>query len=147
MKKFSQAMLGVTLLEIMLVLAIAAMVIVMSIRYYQSASLNQKINTALQAITGEMAAGESVLAGTGSFTSVTDTNFTNFLPNGNDIPSPWGGGNITATTFSSTGYSISIPNVPPAACIQLNAVLGQNGKLKVPTTCTATADYVVGVLE
>ncbi len=46
MKRLS--VLGVTLLEIMLVLAIAAMVVVMSIRYYQAARASQQANDVLE---------------------------------------------------------------------------------------------------
>jgi len=44
----SRRMSGVTLLEIMLVLAVAAMVIVMSIRYYRNATNSQNSNVIIQ---------------------------------------------------------------------------------------------------
>ena len=41
---------GATLLEVMLVLAVAAMVIVMSIRYYKNAQNSQNVNAILAQI-------------------------------------------------------------------------------------------------
>jgi type II secretory pathway component PulJ len=48
MKKQARSILGVTLLEIMLVLAVAAMIIIMSVRYYESANSSQQANATLQ---------------------------------------------------------------------------------------------------
>ena len=44
MKRTIKSIYGATLLEIMLVLAIAAMIIVMSVRYYQSAQMSSQAN-------------------------------------------------------------------------------------------------------
>ena len=75
MKKTVKSMLGVTLLEIMLVLAIAALVIVMSIRFYQSAADSNKVNAGLNTIQGVVAAAESSITATGDATSAK-----NYLP-------------------------------------------------------------------
>src|SRR4029078_34419 len=90
MKKSFRSILGVTLLEIMLVLAIAAMVVVMSIRYYQSASANQKINSGLNTVTGVIAAGASVFAAKGSLSTAT-ADIPTYMPGGTMPNSPWGG--------------------------------------------------------
>jgi Tfp pilus assembly protein PilE len=58
MKKSLKTMLGVTLLEIMLVLAIAGIIIAMSVRYYYQASTNQKITAAVAGITAMVSAVE-----------------------------------------------------------------------------------------
>jgi len=144
MKKSLQAMLGVTLLEIMLVLAIASMVIVMSIRYYQSASNNQKINAALDTITGIVGAGESYLAGApaNGFTGATMATLTPFL--GGSAPvSPWGGA-ITVTGVNSTSYTISMPASAAAnVCTQVTGALAQNNKFTAVTCAGGTLKLTV----
>ncbi|MCE3239031.1 MAG: bfpA [Gammaproteobacteria bacterium] len=137
MKKFLQKIAGVTLLEIMLVLAIAAMVIVMSIRYYQSASLNQQINAAVQAVTSVIAAGESYRSGTGSYAGINDNNLKGYLPK-SQMPVVWGQHISTSIVAGATGaYTITIP-VPAAACLPLTNLL-INGSSKV-TAGTNTCD-------
>jgi type II secretory pathway pseudopilin PulG len=137
MKRNFKSMLGVTLLEIMLVLAIAAMIIVMSIRYYQSASLNQKLNAAVDTITGIVAAGESYLSAYGTFSNIT-SGIKNYLPGGNIPTSPWGGAlTITGGGATATSYTINGLNAPTGSggCNQLQALLKNNSKLSV--TCSA----------
>ena len=81
MKRFAKSMLGVTLLEIMLVLAIAAMIIVMSVRYYQSASASQQVNAVLQQIQGITAAADGLAQATGSY-SAANVSSTTLAPLG-----------------------------------------------------------------
>jgi Tfp pilus assembly protein PilE len=136
MKRSSRTMQGVTLLEIMLVLAIAAMVIVMSIRYYQSASTNQKINGALDTITGIVAAGESYLSATGTFTSMPATAFDAYLPGGSSPTSPWGGV-ITYATAAANSYTITFNPAPPVdACARLTAMLLKNKNIVPNASCS-----------
>lgn len=139
MKRSFKSILGVTLLEIMLVLAIAAMVIVMSIRYYQSASLNQKIAATLNSITAIMAAGESYLAATGTLAGVSNADLNPYLPGGAMPNSGWGG-QMSIKGLAANQYSITIPNVPTGAngggCTQLTNLVTQNSKLKIDGTCT-----------
>lgn len=121
MKRLSR-MAGVTLLEIMLVLAIAAMVIVMSIRYYQSASMSQKVNTAMEDITGIVSAGENFLNAQGSYSGVHSISALGpyGLPQGaSATSSPWGG-KITVSGSTST-MTITIPNIPADACTQFDS--------------------------
>jgi type II secretory pathway pseudopilin PulG len=144
MKKSLQSILGVTLLEIMLVLAIASMVIIMSIRYYQSASNNQKVNAGLNTITGIVAAGESVMGATGSLpvgAAGTANDIRPYLP-GNAMPnSPWGGP-ITLAGVTATSYSITLNT--GAGCAQFLALITQNSKFSTSSTCTAnTVNSVV----
>lgn len=127
MKNF-QRMQGVTLLEIMLVLAIAAMVIVMSIRYYQSASTNQKINAALGTITGIVAAGENYLSATGTMPKA-NADVTPYLPDQKWPTSPWGGTALGDLTQSGTGYKFSINTSTTSDCTALSNAVKRNGKL------------------
>lgn len=134
MKRSFKSALGVTLLEIMLVLAIAAMVIVMSIRYYQSASTNQKINVTLNNITGIVAAGESFLAATGTFTGMAATAFNPYLPGG-AMPNSGFGGPMTVAATSASTYTITLPKPPADACLRLIALLASNKAVKMAAGC------------
>jgi Tfp pilus assembly major pilin PilA len=148
MKKSPQAMLGVTLLEIMLVLAIAAMVIVMSIRYYQSAANNQKIAAGLNTITAVVSAGESYLASGPStgLTALSNGVLSPYL--GGSMPaSPWGGA-VTVSGVSSTSYTVSMPVSKDAVvCTQLIAMISQNSKLNSPAPTCAAGTLTVTVNE
>ncbi len=134
MKQIRKSILGVTLLEIMLVLAIAAMIIVMSIKYYQQASSNQKVNAAADSITAVVAAGESYLGAVGSLVNFSSAGST-YLPNGTTPNSPWGGA-IGITASSTSNYTVSIANIPGPSCTQLlNLLTTQN--TKISGTCAA----------
>ncbi|EKD55144.1 MAG: hypothetical protein ACD_60C00025G0041 [uncultured bacterium] len=148
MRKSFKTVLGVTLLEIMLVLAIAAMIIVMSIRYYQSASLNQKIAATVNNVTGIVAAAESYLSMNGSLTGV-DTGMLAYLP-GARLPNSGWGGAMTISNISLNGYNINIPSVPNTGCAQLRSLLVQNTKFTIafcPAAGPGFATMVVQVLE
>lgn len=136
MKKSFRTMLGVTLLEIMLVLAIAAMVVVMSIRYYQQAASNQRVNAMVDIITGFVAAGESYLNAAGSYTQVNASKLAPYLPNGSMPASPWGGA-ITIPTKTATTFTISIPSIPGTDCTKMNNLLIQQSQNVAIGTCPA----------
>ena len=140
MKKSSHSMLGVTLLEIMLVLAIAAMVIVMSIRYYQSASNNQKIAAGLNAVTSIIAAGESVLGASGSLGNVA-TDALPYLPSNRMPNSPWGGP-MTISGAAASTYTI-VMNIPSAVCPAFLTLVQQNSKLTGSNCSGNTVNVVV----
>ena len=144
MKKSPQSLVGVTLLEIMLVLAIAAMVIVMSIRYYQSASNNQKIAAGLNAITSIIAGGESVLGAVGNLKTVS-SDILPYLPKGEMPNSPWGGKMaISTTTPADTNYSFTM-TIPEKLCPSFLPLVTQNSKLS-SSTCS-TNKLTVNVME
>ncbi len=140
MKKSSRSMLGVTLLEIMLVLAIAAMVIVMSIRYYQSASNNQKMAAGLNAVTSVIAAGESVLGAKGSLATIA-TDALPYLPNNAMPNSPWGSP-ITISGAAATTYTI-VMNIPSSICPAFLSLVQQNNKLSTSNCSGNTVNVVV----
>jgi Tfp pilus assembly protein PilE len=140
MKRLIKSIAGVTLLEIMLVLAIASMVIVMSIRYYQNASTNAKINVVVDHVTGVVAAAESYLASSGTFSGSTATNLLPYLPGGSMPNSPWGG----AMTYAAGGanmYTLVVPSISSSACTTLTGLLGSNTKFAV--TCANGITIVV----
>jgi len=136
MKRSFKSMIGVTLLEIMLVLAIAAMVIVMSIRYYQTASLNQKINSMMSTVTAITAAGENYYAANGSFAGINQTAIQNYMPGGTMPSTPWGGTITIAAGTDNYSYTITPAGVPANACGAIRGLLQQNVKFVVPADCS-----------
>ncbi len=135
MRRSCKSMVGVTLLEIMLVLAIAAMVIVMSIRYYQSASLNQKINSSLSNVIAVVGAAESYLSSNGSFTSINNAAIQGYFPS-NKVPNAAWGNTMTVASTVATQYTITFdPAIPAEACPAMQRLVGQNSKL-VMSSCT-----------
>lgn len=84
-----EAELGITLIETLLVLGIAALIIVMSVRYYQSTVYSEQavaFTTMAQAIA---AAQNSLSQGTGTYTS-SNSSLSSILPAGG-MEQPWGG--------------------------------------------------------
>jgi type II secretory pathway pseudopilin PulG len=144
MKRFHKSMLGVTLLEIMLVLAIAAMIIVMSVRYYQAAQANQQANSALEMAQGIAAAADGLAQGTGTYSAITSSQIKTLMPN-QSMMSPWG----TAVTFTQTGsntYTVEFAETPGPVCAQLASRLAcsaTNSKYSSCSTCgtSAPADF------
>ena len=141
MKRFDRTVLGVTLLEIMLVLAIAAMVIVMSIRYYQSATSAQQVNTILQQVQGIVAAADNYAQPTGTYSGITSTVIAPLLPSAG-LSTPWGG-KITIGTATATGYTITIGNVPGTICSLLTPKITASKNLTISSTCGASAGDMV----
>ena len=139
MKKISKSILGVTLLEVMLVLAIAAMVIVMSVRYYQSASANQQATSIVQQIQGIISAADSVAqAGASpSYTLVTVAAITPLMPGG-VLTTLWPGGVISIPTTTATSYTVRFTLMPKTVCPLVRAQLAANTKFSALTTCSTT---------
>lgn len=136
MKRLSR-MLGVTLLEIMLVLAIAAMVIVMSIKYYQSATNSQQANTLLNQILAITAAADNLSQGTGTFTPASQASVSAVVGASN-MTLPWTGSAITVTPAAST-FDISVVGVPTAVCTAVAAKINTGkGSRFTSSTCSGT---------
>lgn len=135
MKTFARGMRGVTLLEIMLVLAIASMIIVMSVRYYQSASSSQQANTFIEQVQAIAAAADSLSQSTGSFSGVTQSNIAALLPGGtaHGLTTPWG----TSLTFSvsTAGYNIGGISMPTAICPIVQPKIQLNNHFAVGSGC------------
>lgn len=109
MNRFLRLIRGVTLLEIMLVLAIAAMIVVMSIRYYQSASTTQQANAAVGQIQSVMAAVDNLgMNGGYNNTYVTDANVSGIV-GANNMKTPTGGTITLGGSPTATTYSLTVP--------------------------------------
>lgn len=141
MKKGFRAILGVTLLEVMLVLAIAAMIIVMSVRYYQSASTSQQANTLIGQITSIVAAADSLAQSTGNYSGATTTALQPLLP-ATIFTAPWGS-TITLAPGTST-LGITIPGTPAGVCSLVRGKLTTNTHFTAPACGTSgTASMTV----
>lgn len=131
MKKSIRTILGVTLLEIMLVLAIAAMVIVLSIRYYSTATASSQANAMIGTFQAIIAASSNMALGTGTYVGVTDAALQTVLT-GTQYQSPWGTSINTAGTATSFAVTVNA-STPKGVCALVLP------KLKAdPHTTTAT---------
>lgn len=135
MKGFNKST-GVTLMEVMLVLAIAAMIIVMSVRYYQTASANQQANSLLLQIQSITEIGDRLAQGSGTYQSVSQNSVTALMPN-KMMTSPWGTP-ITIKNPAATKYTVTVTNTPAAVCAQIVPRLKANDKFTGPPACDAS---------
>ena len=145
MKRNTKSMLGVTLLEVMLVLAIAAMIIVMSIRYYQSATTSQQANAGMEELQAIIAAADNLAVGTGNYSSITTAQITAVV-GANNMVSPTGGA-ITVTGAATT-LTVNIP-LSSGACATLvprftaGSTNNPNPKITTSTSCASTGSTTV----
>lgn len=138
MKKFTK-MAGVTLLEVMLVLAVAAMIIVMSIRYYQSATNNAQVNGIISLLQGVQANMDSMAQGAADgYTSITGSQLETVMP----LATPWG---VPATISGQTAttYTVTMDGTAETACKQVDTKMSNNPKWSITCpTGTGTATYI-----
>lgn len=130
---------GVTLLEILLVLTISTSIILMSIRYYGSATQSLQANSALQTIQAITATIDGFTSN-GSYSGITEVFLKQLLPN-NSLITPWGT-NIQLTNVQPNAYTIILHETPHAACTLISARLATNNHYKIKTICKqTTADF------
>ena len=143
MKRTTRSILGVTLLEIMLVLAIAAMVIVMSVRYYQTATSSAQVKTVMQQIQSITAAADSLAQGSGSYAtaSIGNATLSPLLPS-NGLTLPWGS-TITVGSPSATSYTVTMNSVPANQCPKIKSKITANSHYSSATACDVTATNLV----
>ncbi len=130
---------GIGLLELMLSLAIIALLLVMATRYYSSAHGSQQLNTAVEAFHAIYAAAETYEANdpNANLTDLSPLVSANLLPQvfsgtGSDagkLANPWGGEiglTVTAPTSGNPqSILISMYDVPDTQCGALIASLAQ----------------------
>jgi competence protein ComGC len=129
MKKRMTSIAGVTLLEILLVLAIAAMILVLSIRYYQSAKSSQDQASLMAMITAISAGSDSFSVGKNNYKGLTLVKIKSLLPATlQETPAldPWGG--TISVTGSADGkkYTATFPGVAASVCTIVEARLAAN---------------------
>lgn len=136
MKRSIRSAAGVTLLEIMLVLAIAAMIIVMSVRYYQSATTSQQVNNSIQQLQAYMAAADNLAVGSGSYTSVNKDAIISVVGQAN-AGNP---GTLKTFTGANTSYTMVVTYAPAALCNAINAQLKSIHGSRVSSNSCSGAD-------
>lgn len=135
MKRLSR-MFGVTLLEIMLVLAIAAMVIVMSIRYYTSATMSQQANTVRSQIQAIAAAMDNLAVGAGTYSQVSASAIINAMGGAQNLKTPWNTTISVNTPAGVTSYVVVVPGTTTSLCSILAAQVKSNPRFT--GSCTAS---------
>jgi type II secretory pathway pseudopilin PulG len=145
MKRFAKSVLGVTLLEIMLVLAVAAAIIVMSVRYYQTATSSQQANATMSLINTYAAAMDNLAQGTGTYGGIALSSVA-VVMSLTTVLAPWGDAITMATPAAgAVQYTVTIPNMPAAVCALVLPKLGSNSHFTgLPASCGAassTADF------
>jgi Tfp pilus assembly major pilin PilA len=133
--------LGVTLLEVMLLLAIAAMIIVMSVRYYETATANQQAVAALNVIQGVTALADGLAQGANSYTIVTTEAVRQLMP-AQSMLLPWGA-ELSITSQNAQNYDVSLPDTPAVVCQLLKARMASNIRFANlgSNTCIAPANF------
>ena len=134
MKKHIKSIAGVTLLEIMLVLAIASMVIVMSIRYYQNATNSQNVNTIMEQIQNITAAADNLAQGGGGYSAASTAAITSVAGAGN-LKTPYGTA-ISISSNSGSVYTVATTGIPAPVCTSLLSKMKSNTKY-TSVACTS----------
>lgn len=135
MKRIFKQMLGVTLLEILLVLAVAATIIILSVRYYQSSASSQQANAAIEQIQAIASAMDNIAnGGAGSYSGITSATLAAVLGSAN-LNSPTNAP-IVYTPGDATTYSISMP-LNPGVCTAVLAKISGNTKITSPACDSA----------
>lgn len=131
---------GVSLLEAMLFLVIAALVLMMALRYFSQASLNSKINSVYDQQMGMVGAMNNYLV---QNPAGTDTSITTLIGKGllgSTMNKNAFAGDNDVTIDSSTGViTATSSNIPDAACNTLVSMV--QGNIAGSTAdCTTTAN-------
>jgi Tfp pilus assembly protein PilE len=124
--------LGVTLIEIMLVLTVAALIIVTSIRLYQTATVFSQLNQVSAQIVAIVGAAQQVAQPSGSFIKGLGADAKATLAPrlfGNAFTTPWG--TTIDVEATSTTFSVKVSGVPASLCPRLSERLMLNKRFKV----------------
>lgn len=133
--KFKSGQKGISLLEVMLSLAIIAIILVMATRYFGIASGTSKLNQATGQI-NEIKQGLaqwSVNNGSYSGATLTTLSTANFITSETAAgQNPWGGTlGLSATATSAT---ITMEGLPTGVCDNLKSRLGTGASCPAPTS-------------
>lgn len=122
---------GVTLIEAVLYISIALALIVGGLVFFQQASLAQRTNSAVRNISAIASETRGLYQQQNSFSGFTDA----ALINAGAVPSSlidnsatpavlrneWGGQIAAAATADGTGFTVTYPSLPTAACVRLTS--------------------------
>ena len=135
-------LIGVTLMEVMLVLAIAALIIVMSVRYYQTTASSQQANAVLLQIESITEIADRLAQGSGSYQNITQSAIALSMPN-QLMTSPWGTP-ITITGGTATYYEVSYTKMPKSVCAQVVPRISANPRFNSTVGSGAPACNAAG---
>ncbi len=124
-------LLGVTLLEVMLVLAVASVIILMSVRFYKSATDSSQVNSYMQAIQAITSAADGLAQNTGTY-SGANTSAIGTLVGSKNLIAGWG----ATLGVAGTATTVTVTPTAPAGtsvCAQVKTKLESNPKYGV--TC------------
>lgn len=140
---------GVSLIELMLALAIIAIILVIATRYFARANLSQQVNNATDQVMGVRAAANSYLsdkAGSGASATLSMGNLVTagYLPESYKGASatagagvnPWNGD--ISVTLAKGQYAIVVTGIPAAACPLLKEKLSGNTNTGLNESVTGT---------
>lgn len=147
---------GVTIIEITLVLAVAAIIIIMATRYYQSAGRNSKVNQAQDQISAVIAAATNWRIGRSGYNDTTVNGETlgitalvadGLLPKemgGSDGAgagaTPWAG-SISVTQNGVNSFTITFTTVDSKDCEALKGLYGNSANV-VPQSGSDPCTFV-----
>ena len=144
MNKLIKRALGITLIETMLVLAIAASIIVMSARYFEASQHSSQANAYYAQVQSYITAANNIYQNTGVFPSKTAME--GILPNGaNAWNLPWGTAGAYEAFVAPPGFGFShgIHTPSPATCALIKAKFASNPKIVVNgSNCTSVRYFV-----
>lgn len=138
-KKMGSRSKGVGLLEIMLALAISAVIILLSVRYYQTTSNNQKVSAAVNQIRGvyqatqTYASRQNFVATDLSISSLQSAGLLNSTYN----QGPWGGANSLTVAVSGNNACIGGASSTVSQCFVVTLS-------NIPGKTTGTCDQIRG---
>ncbi len=126
---------GVSLLELMLALAVIAILLIMATRYFTSANINQQVNNAVDQFIGVRGAATNYL----NDNKNTDTVDIKSLVENGYLPKSYGGSDGSGTggnpwdgvisvelTSGARSFEVTSGSIPVPACPILKARLAQN---------------------
>ena len=132
---------GIGLLELMLSLAIIAILLIMATRYYQSARTGQQVNDGISLVTAIVAGSESWVLGQSNFTnlSITELKRQGLIPkeiaDDGTSATPWHTKLDVGVDPTDPGkFQISFENIPSSACVNLQTKL-QNQMNTTGSSC------------
>jgi len=123
-KLFSKKQRGIGLLELMLSLAIIAVLLVMATRYYESANMEEQMNQMAGVLFAIRAASADYVISAGSYKDMDAATLNNYgvipkgLQNGETgYHTPWSTEAILSTTANQV--KVTVASVPAIACFNL----------------------------
>jgi Tfp pilus assembly protein PilE len=129
-----QTVLGVTLIEIMLAIAIASLIVLNSIRFYKTTVAHNQALGLVQYLQLISAVADSYAANSG-YTAFTTSAIPDNLKN-----SQWGAITVTASTQNS--YSLSFANITTSTCEAVLNLL-KNSNYSSSNNCSSAGEFVV----